>query len=247
MPYHKRYHGDALTGFMSLTLEERGAYQTILDMIYDRGGPILDNERLLAGYMGCSVRKWRKLRDELIAKRKIRINQDGLLTNSRAEKEIENSAKTSRKLSECGSKGGYKRAENEKIGNENSESSQAPLKPRLSLAQAIPEARDQKEGSDANASGGKPPEIDPVKALFDLGVAMLVEDGKPSSQARSLVGKWRKAVGDEKVRILLMEATNKTDRVAWLEAAVLAGGVALTDHWRAIDEKYPKKAVSSAS
>ncbi|MDR7257809.1 hypothetical protein J2X47_001989 [Sphingomonas sp. BE270] len=80
-PYHKRYHSDALAGFMSLTLEERGAYQTVLDLIYDRGGPIADNERLLAGYMGCSVRKWRALRDELIAKRKISVNEGGLITS----------------------------------------------------------------------------------------------------------------------------------------------------------------------
>ena len=96
-PYHKRYHSDALAGFMSLTLEERGAYQTLLDLIYDRGGPILDNERLLAGYMGCSVRKWRLLREQLIEKRKIRLNDAGEITNDRAEKEFENDAKTARR------------------------------------------------------------------------------------------------------------------------------------------------------
>jgi uncharacterized protein YdaU (DUF1376 family) len=68
LPYHKRYHSDALAGFMPLTLEERGAYQTLLDMMYDRGGPLIDNERLLAGYMNCSLRKWRQIRADLIEK-----------------------------------------------------------------------------------------------------------------------------------------------------------------------------------
>ena len=145
LPYHKRYHGDALTGFMALTLEERGAYQTILDMIYDHGGPIMDNERLLAGYMNCSLRKWRLLRDELIAKHKIKITRDGLITNERAEKEIENTTKTSRKLIEAGSKGGRARAENEKKNNENNESELASLEAGLSEAQAISEARSQKK------------------------------------------------------------------------------------------------------
>lgn len=145
LPYHKRYHSDALAGFMPLTLEERGAFQTLLDMIYDRGGPIDDNERLLAGYMNCSIRKWRAIRDELIAKRKIRIDHLGRITNERAEKEIENGAKTSRKLIESGAKGGRKRAENEKNTNENSESGQASLEPALSEAQAIPDTRSQKE------------------------------------------------------------------------------------------------------
>ena len=45
LPYHKRYHSDALAGMMPLTLEERGAYNTLLDMIYDRGGPLIDKHR----------------------------------------------------------------------------------------------------------------------------------------------------------------------------------------------------------
>lgn len=134
-PFHKRYHSDALAGFMSLNLEERGAYQTLLDLIYDRGGPIVDNERLLAGYMGCSPRKWRGLREDLIRKGKIYITDEGLLSNVRAEKELENDAKTSRKHAEHGSKGGRARAEAEKKGNENNERDQATPKPGSSLYQ----------------------------------------------------------------------------------------------------------------
>ena len=95
-PWHRRYHSDALAGMLSLTLEERGAYQTVLDLIYDRGGPIADNERLLAGYMNCSLRKWRSLRETLIEKGKLTAS-DGHLSNSRAEKLLENDAKTSQK------------------------------------------------------------------------------------------------------------------------------------------------------
>ncbi|PSO12617.1 MULTISPECIES: DUF1376 domain-containing protein [unclassified Sphingobium] len=126
--WHKRYHSDALTGFMSLTLEERGAYQTILDLIYDRGGPIVDNDRLLAGYMGVSLRKWAALRDTLISKGKISI-EDGQITNARAIFELEKSSKTSRKLAENGSKGGCKSGEIRKKPNENSETDEARLKP----------------------------------------------------------------------------------------------------------------------
>ena len=86
-PWHRRYHSDALTGMLSLTLEERGAYQTVLDMIYDRGGPIADHDRVLAGYMGCSVRKWRSLREKLIASGK-------LTARKRTRKRRENEPKT---------------------------------------------------------------------------------------------------------------------------------------------------------
>lgn len=138
-PWHRRYHSDALAGMLSLTLEERGAYQTCLDLIYDRQGPIPDNDRLLAGYMGCSIRKWKALRERLLMLGKL-IARDGMLTNARAEKEIENDAKTARKHAENGLKGGRKRAENEKKANENNERSQAGLKHGSSL----PEARSQK-------------------------------------------------------------------------------------------------------
>lgn len=143
-PFHKRYHSDALAGFMSLTLEERGAFQTVLDLIYDRQGPILDNERLLAGYMGVSIRKWRSLRADLLAKGKIYLTDEGMIYNSRAEKEIENDAKTSRKHAENGSKGGRKRSENSEKPNGNNETGQAGLEQNPSLIH-IPDTIYQKE------------------------------------------------------------------------------------------------------
>jgi len=133
--WHKRYHSDALTGFMSLTLEERGAYQTVLDLIYDRGGPIMDNDRLMAGYMGVSLRKWAGLRASLIAKGKITIG-DGFIENDRAIFEIKNSLKTSRKHAENGLKGARKLSENKKLPNENNESELARLKPGCGLSRS---------------------------------------------------------------------------------------------------------------
>lgn len=220
LPYHKRYHGDALTGFMALTLEERGAYQTLLDMMYDRGGPLIDNERLLAGYMNCSVRKWVQLRQILIQKGKITINRDGMICNNRARKEIENQSKTHRKLIEAGSKGGRTRAENDKKDNENNETGQASLKLGSSDPQANARgSRNQKpDSSDTNVSGETPAEIDPVKAMFDAGVGLLTGAGVPDKQARSLIGKWRAQVGDDEVWLAIGEAqaARISDPVPWL-------------------------------
>lgn len=220
LPYHKRYHSDALLGFMSLTLEERGCYQTLLDMMYDRGGPLIDNERLLAGYMNCSIRKWRALREILIEKRKIRINREGLITNGRTEKEIENTSKTHRKRVEWGSKGGRTRAENEKKANENNEGDQGNLEATLSHPQAILEARSH--SSVDKSTVGKPTangNEDPVKALFDLGISIMTSAGTPEKQARSLIGKWR-AGGkrDGEVLLALMECRTKliSEPVEWL-------------------------------
>lgn len=170
LPYHKRYHSDALAGMMPLTLEERGAYNTLLDLMYDRGGPLIDNERLLAGYMNCSVRKWRQIRADLLAKGKISINRDGDIINSRARKEIENQSKTHRKLIEAGSKGGRTRAEKEKIPNENNGADQASLEPASSAAQATrarPEARSQKLEEEQSP---KPPSLPAdVRSVLEAG------------------------------------------------------------------------------
>lgn len=138
-PWHKRYHSDALSGMMVLTLEERGAYQTILDLIYDRAGPLPDNDGLLARYMGVSIRKWKAIRQSLIGHGKIRV-EAGSLINDRAISEVENAAKTSRKHAENGAKGGRKKHENAKNGNDYNENEENWLAEKPS----IPEARSQK-------------------------------------------------------------------------------------------------------
>ncbi|NTA36716.1 DUF1376 domain-containing protein [Agrobacterium salinitolerans] len=104
MPYHRRYQGDALQGYRKLTLEQRGAYTTILDLIYDEGGPIEFNERWLAGELNCSLRKAKALLADLLELRKIYVTRDGKISNHRAEQEIGNALKISRKRAENGSK-----------------------------------------------------------------------------------------------------------------------------------------------
>lgn len=112
-PWYKRYGADFVHGTLGLSLEEKGAYSLCLDLIYDRGGPIPDDARWLAGVCGCSIRKWRAIRERLLGCGKLHL-LGGALSNARAEREIEFSSKISRKYAENGSKGGNKRAENER-------------------------------------------------------------------------------------------------------------------------------------
>lgn len=196
-PWHRRYHSDALAGFLALTLEERGAYQTLLDLMYDRGGPIPDNERLLSGYMGCSLRKWRALREQLLLKRKINVIDDGRLSNSRFEKELENDAKTRRKHAENGSKGGRNKAENAKNGNENNEGDEAGLGDGSSL----PEARGHMP-EEAKASSAREPDIDVPSLMNRLCSAAGIMAPDPGcnfdrhTEALSLVEGWITAGAD---------------------------------------------------
>lgn len=73
MDWHPRYHRAFLEGTQRLSPEERGCYTTVLDLIYDRGGPIPDDARWLAGWMNCSVRKWTAIRSALIAAGKVEV------------------------------------------------------------------------------------------------------------------------------------------------------------------------------
>lgn len=109
-PYHKRYHSDALTGYRGLTLEQRGAYTTILDLLYDSDEEALPGlERWMAGQLGVSARKWRVLRDELAALGKIVVLPDGRITNPRYLRERAKQEELSEARAESGRKGGRKR------------------------------------------------------------------------------------------------------------------------------------------
>lgn len=124
--WHKRFHGDALNGYMGLTLEQRGAYTTILDLLYDSDWAIgiPDRERWLAGHLNVSVRRWKGLREELIQAGKIDL-VDGMISNKRYRIERENAASLSRKRSESGASGGEKSGETRKKASKNNAPSEA--------------------------------------------------------------------------------------------------------------------------
>lgn len=159
-PWYKRYGADFVHGTLGLTLEEKGAYSLCLDLIYDRGGPIPDDARWLAGVCGVSLRKWTSLRDRLIQTGKL-VASPGHLSNTRAEREIEIAAKTARKHAESGAKGGYKRAENEAASSKNNSLDEAGLKHR---------ARDQIPEPEKNIS--LPSEARPTAEVNEIALAV---------------------------------------------------------------------------
>jgi uncharacterized protein YdaU (DUF1376 family) len=170
--WHPRDHKAALDGMLMLTLEERGAYNTCLDLIYDRGGPIQDDGRWLAGWMGVSLRRWNSLRASLIVKGKLfALNLNGVdcLMNHRAAIELENQSKRARKLSESGAKGGRNRAENEKKASENNAEGQARLEATLKLkteTQTETEDTPSEPNGSAAPKGAAPPKAKDRRSRF---------------------------------------------------------------------------------
>lgn len=144
-PWYRRYPSDFLHGTAGMSLEVKGAYSVVLDLIFDRRGPIPDDARWIAGHCGCSVRLWNRIRSELIEAGKL-IAQDGKLGNERALREVANDELSARKLAENGAKGGNKsaetrrnRAENRSEPNENNDIAEAGLVAGLKHRARVPE------------------------------------------------------------------------------------------------------------
>ena len=85
--WYKRNPADALSGMMELNLEQKGAYNTVLDLIYVRDDDLPDDESFIARACGCNVRRWRRLKAELVERGKLQI-RDGYIRNERATVEI---------------------------------------------------------------------------------------------------------------------------------------------------------------
>lgn len=64
--WYKRDPDAALDGMRNLTLEERGAYNTILDLIYSRKNRLPDDDYFIAGHLRVDLRVWRRLRKRLV-------------------------------------------------------------------------------------------------------------------------------------------------------------------------------------
>jgi len=115
-PWYKRDPIAALDGYQGLGPERIGAYNTLLDLIYARGGETLRDDRHLGGVLGCSTRKARALTDQLLQLGKLHFH-DGFITNSRAKRD----AKTTRNDDETNANGSRNGSENEGELNENND------------------------------------------------------------------------------------------------------------------------------
>ena len=99
--WYKRDPNAALVGMRGMTLEECGAYNIVLDLIYTHDGRLADDERFLAGWIGSDLRVWRRLRQRLLDLKKIEV-ADGYITNPRASVEVQEGLARVEKASSAG-------------------------------------------------------------------------------------------------------------------------------------------------
>ena len=99
MKFYKRDPDAALAGMAELTLQERGAYNSIIDLLYSRDGALPNDDTMIRRVLGCHGHEWRAVKAKLIAKGKIWI-EGGYLKAKRVEsvlKEASNFSQTQRK------------------------------------------------------------------------------------------------------------------------------------------------------
>lgn len=85
--WYSRDPNAALTGMANLTLEERGAYNTVLDLIYTHDGAVDDDPRFISGWCRCDVRVWKRIRERLLSLGKL-YKAGGQLRNERCDAEV---------------------------------------------------------------------------------------------------------------------------------------------------------------
>lgn len=64
--WYKRDPVAVLVATSALDLWERGAFYVITDHIYAAGGKLENNDRYIAGFLGCTTNTWRQIRERLI-------------------------------------------------------------------------------------------------------------------------------------------------------------------------------------
>lgn len=197
-----------------LSTFEHGAYLLLLIVSWrSPGGCLPDDDALLARYTRMTRDKWRKTRPILAPFFTV---ENGYWHQARLQDELQHLQSRREQQSNAGKASAA--AKSLKRANRGSTPVRKPLQRNGNGdATPIPTPSSVDKSTAADAA---PIDHDPVKELFDLGVTILTAAGTPDKQARSLIGKWRKAKGDAAVLTALLDCRARavTEPVEWIEA-----------------------------
>ena len=196
LPYYKAYPRDFIEGTVGMSFEVKCAYRVVLDLVYMQGGNLPDDARYISGLLGCSIRKWKSIRDQLVETGKLVVSGE-FLTNHRAVSELE----TLSKLQD-------KQRENATGSKKNKDLD----KPRQSHTEPEPDTKKEEPLRGPVAVVGKTIEAE----VFAFGKGVL---GK---RAGGVIVNLRKACeyDDAYALELLKQAADKNEPMAWVQAAI---------------------------
>lgn len=75
--FYRRDPNKALSGMIGLSLEERGVYNTVLDMLYQTWRPLEDDRRYIANWCGCAVQKLNPIINRLLERGRLITFEEG--------------------------------------------------------------------------------------------------------------------------------------------------------------------------
>lgn len=178
----------------------------------------------LASLVGHGVDEVLPLLEELDANHVFSRDRKGRIYNRRMVRDAKN-----RVLSvKSGKKGGNPRLLQPP---DNDDGIPDPLTPTDNGEGSAPRARplplplpkkESKEDSEADASAGTSPAADPVKAMWDRGLQVLIEGGCAEKKARPLIGKWRREFGDAALMAAIASAEDDraTEPIAFISGCL---------------------------
>jgi uncharacterized protein YdaU (DUF1376 family) len=108
--YFPFYPTDFIEGVRGMTAEQVGVYTLLLCAMYQDGGSIRDDARMIRQLAALSGQAWARIKAELIALGKLTVRQDGRLSNGRVIREIMRQSDRMESRRQAQSNGGKKSA-----------------------------------------------------------------------------------------------------------------------------------------
>ena len=194
------YWGDYARDTGHLNAAGHGAYLMLIKHYWCSGAPLVDDDEELWRIACCDSKKeWLRLRPRIA---RFFCAENGILRHGRIDRELAKAAALSAAKAEGGRKGAAKRWPSD--GKTNGIPMANPP-----ISQWQDDAQSQLQSPSSVGSNeppaGKPASRDPIKAIFDRGVAVFAKGGVAEPQARSLIAKWRRDAGDPAVMAAIMD------------------------------------------
>ena len=216
------YPRDWFLDTRELSNAAKGVYVDLLCAMYARGGPLPWSERDLCGLCGCrTVRSFRPLIEELLAKEKLRV-ENSHLVNGRTMEEI---AVAQRKIDD-GRKGGKARAKAvRREYKPNTTRTRAETEPGFVEKQPLnPKLPSPSPSSVSKDTEAEPQKIDVAGVIFGQCRQYLQREvGLEESAARKLLGRLRKSHRDGDIVEAFTAAQQRPDiqdPVPWIIKAL---------------------------
>jgi uncharacterized protein YdaU (DUF1376 family) len=230
------YFDEWLAGTARLDAAVRGVYVTICNMIYSHGGPI--ESEGLASLCGCHGNTFRRVMDRLKTLGKI-IENGSQISVKRCGKEIEKARIRLVNARENGGKGGRRHKKINEVGKPTGYFSEKLAGASFNLQP--PTIKDSE--AKASAAAVAPAVLhDPVKILWNKGLALLLGAQLPDGRARRLIGGWRKEFSDAAVlaAIVACEHEAASEPVAFIASCLHNSRKGMNGHGRltAANERF---------